>query len=103
MYVLLDHVVYFNGSLNRLNLLGLGKTSRQLMKKLTELSPNEEGTISHIERVDLIGVQRLMVMGLVEGSLIKYLGAVPGGDPIEIILGNSRLALSKEYADYFFV
>ena len=72
-------------------------------KRMSQMSPLQEGVIQTIERTDLPCVQRLMVLGLVEGSHIKYLGAALSGDPIEVMIEGSRLSLHKDCASHFFV
>lgn len=73
------------------------------MKSIINLKQNEEGIIEKIERVDLACVQRLMTLGLVEGSTIKYLDAAIGGDPITINMYGATLSFRKDCASHFFV
>ena len=41
-------------------------------------------------------VQRLMIMGLVEGAELEYLGASLGGDPLEFRLFGGAVSLRRE-------
>jgi Fe2+ transport system protein FeoA len=73
------------------------------MKRITDMVPHESGKIKMIERVDLACVQRLMVLGFVEGSTVKYLSAALGGNPVEVLIEQSRICLHGECASHFFV
>jgi Fe2+ transport system protein FeoA len=46
-------------------------------------------------------VQRLMVLGLVEGAEVEYSSSAIGGDPLEIRLFGSAISLRKEHARHF--
>ena len=48
-------------------------------------------------------VQRLMIMGLVEGTEIEFLGRSLGGDPIELLIHGSALSLRETDARHFTV
>jgi|TARA_B110000263_G_C15243427_1_gene480525 Fe2+ transport system protein FeoA len=48
-------------------------------------------------------VQRLMVMGLVEGAKVKCLGRSLGGDPMEFLIHGSALSLRQMDAQNFSV
>ncbi len=59
-------------------------------------------------RVDAIdagdpAVQRLMVLGLVEGAELKLASAAIGGDPIELHLYGISVSLRREHARHFTV
>jgi ferrous iron transport protein A len=43
-------------------------------------------------------VQRLMEFGLLEGETIEVIGFAPLGDPIEILVGDTRLRLRTREA-----
>ena len=73
------------------------------LKRLSEMTPNEEGKIEKIERVDLACVQRLMVMGFVEGSTVKYIGSALSNNPIEVLIEGSRISLHTDCASHFFI
>jgi len=46
-------------------------------------------------------VQRLMVMGLVEGAELTFVGASLGGDPLEFLLHGSAVSLRQTDAQRF--
>ena len=48
-------------------------------------------------------VQRLMVLGLVEGAELEHSSAAIGGDPLEFRLFGKAISLRKEYAQRFTV
>lgn len=58
-----------------------------------------------IESVDAAdpSVQRLMVLGLVEGAEISYLRASLGGDPLEFRLFGAAISLRRDQARAFHV
>jgi len=46
-------------------------------------------------------VQRLMIMGLVEGAELECLGGSLGGDPVEFLVHGSALSLRRSDAQHF--
>lgn len=48
-------------------------------------------------------VQRLMVLGLVEGAEVENAGSAIGGDPIEFRLFGCGISLRQEHARHFHV
>lgn len=62
---------------------------------------NEEGVIEEIKDVHLQCVQRLMTLGLVEGSTIKYISSASSSVEIEIY--GAKLALHEDCASHFIV
>ncbi len=46
-------------------------------------------------------VQRLMIMGFVEGAELQFVGASLGGDPLEFLLHGSAVSLRKADARNF--
>ena len=48
-------------------------------------------------------VQRLMVLGLVEGAEIELASAAIGGDPIEFRVYGNAISLRREQAEHFVV
>jgi ferrous iron transport protein A len=48
-------------------------------------------------------VQRLMVLGLVEGTEIEMTGSAIGGDPIEFRMFGNAISLRREQARHFAV
>lgn len=69
---------------------------------LTDLAPGETVRIDAIETADP-GVQRLMVLGLVEGAELTYVRASLGGDPLEFRLFGAAISLRREQAARFSV
>ena len=48
-------------------------------------------------------VQRLMVLGLVEGAEVELASAAIGGDPIEFRMFGNAISLRREHARHFAV
>lgn len=46
-------------------------------------------------------VQRLMVLGLVEGAEVELAGAAVGGDPLEIVVCGTSLCVRRENGGHF--
>ena len=69
---------------------------------LSSLQRGQKGVIQAIDTNDPM-VQRLMVLGLVEGAELEYSSAAIGGDPLEFRLFGSAISLRKEHARYFSV
>ena len=46
-------------------------------------------------------VQRLMMLGLVEGAEVEFLRASLGGDPLEILIYGAAISLRREQAHAF--
>jgi ferrous iron transport protein A len=69
---------------------------------LASLQPGQKGIIQAIDTGDPM-VQRLMVLGLVEGAEIEYSSAAIGGDPLEFRLFGNAISLRKEHARHFTV
>ncbi len=61
------------------------------------LPPGESGTVLAVNGSGVIS-KRLMEMGVVPGSVIQVVKTAPLGDPIEISIRQSRLALRKTEA-----
>ena len=64
---------------------------------LSDLVPGQEATILEL-RGDDETVERLMEMGLVEGSSLKLVRFAPLGDPLEIAIRGYHLTLRKSEA-----
>ena len=60
-------------------------------------SPGQSARIEALDG-DAALVQRLYEFGLFEGESVEYLGSAPLGDPVEILIGNTRLSLRKNEA-----
>ena len=67
------------------------------MPTLDQLRP---GQLCRIEKLDGPPelVQRLLEFGLMEGEPIELLHFAPLGDPLEILIGGTRLSLRKREA-----
>ena len=69
---------------------------------LESLQRGQKGVIRAIDTSDPM-VQRLMVLGLVEGAEIEHSSSAIGGDPLEFRLFGSAISLRKEHARHFTV
>ena len=67
---------------------------------LSDLKPNDKAVIKSIS-TDAPGIERLMMMGLVEGTEIIFVRASLGGDPLEFQVYGTALSLRKEQAQQF--
>ena len=67
---------------------------------LSDLRPNDKAVIQSIS-TDAPGIERLMMMGLVEGTEIIFVRASLGGDPLEFQVYGTALSLRKEQAQQF--
>ena len=67
---------------------------------LATLKRGQKGIIQSVDASDP-QVQRLMVLGLVEGAEIEHASAAIGGDPIEFRLFGSGISLRQEHARCF--
>ena len=69
---------------------------------LASLKQGQVGTIQSIDASDP-QVQRLMVLGLVEGTEVELASAALGGDPMEFRFHGSGISLRREQASRFTV
>ena len=69
---------------------------------LADLKPGDLVRIVTIETQDA-GVQRLMVLGLVEGAELTFLRRSLGGDPLEFRIHGASISLRRELAQRFHV
>jgi ferrous iron transport protein A len=69
------------------------------------LSSIERGRKYIIEQIDCGDpvVQRLMVLGLVEGTEIELASSAIGGDPLEFRMFGNAISLRREHARHFTV
>ncbi len=67
---------------------------------LAALQRGERGVIDRVNAEDS-QVQRLMVLGLVEGAEVEHAGSAIGGDPIEFRLFGCGISLRREHARCF--
>ena len=69
---------------------------------LEDLKPGQKGVIAAVDTADP-QVQRLMVLGLVEGAEVERAGSALGGDPLEFRLFGTGISLRREQARCFAV
>jgi len=67
---------------------------------LATLKPGQKGVIEAVDALDP-QVQRLMVLGLVEGAEVEHASSAIGGDPMEFRLFGCGISLRQEHAKYF--
>lgn len=71
----------------------------------TTLSTLEVGAIARV--TDVVGEtptsRRLLEMGVVPGASVRIVKTAPFGDPLEVRVRNSHLAIRKSEADKIFV
>ena len=67
---------------------------------LATLKRGQRGVIRAIDVADP-QVQRLMVLGLVEGTEVEHASSAIGGDPMEFRLFGCGISLRQEHARYF--
>lgn len=69
-------------------------------RTLDSLRPGDKAVVLRVNAEDS-QVQRLMVLGMVEGVEIERTGSAIGGDPIEFRLFGSSISLRQEHARCF--
>ena len=69
---------------------------------LAKLQRGQKYVIEGVDASDP-DVQRLMVLGLVEGTEIELASAAIGGDPIEFRMFGNAISLRREQAERFVV
>lgn len=74
--------------------------SRSRPLTLADLKPGDRARIESIDTADP-AVQRLMVLGLVEGAEVLFLRRSLGGDPLEIRIYGAAISLRDEQARRF--
>jgi len=67
---------------------------------LATLKRGQKGIIKSVDASDP-QVQRLMVLGLVEGAEVEYASSAIGGDPMEFRLFGNGISLRQEQAKFF--
>jgi Fe2+ transport system protein FeoA len=67
---------------------------------LAGLKRGQKGIIESVDTSDP-QVQRLMVLGLVEGAEIEHASSAIGGDPMEFRLFGCGISLRQEHARFF--
>lgn len=69
---------------------------------LATLKQGQKGMIESVDASDP-QVQRLMVLGLVEGTEVELASAAVGGDPLEFRFFGSGISMRREQANRFTV
>lgn len=69
---------------------------------LNSLQHGRKYVIKDVDSADPY-VQRLMVLGLVEGAEVELASTAIGGDPIEFRMFGNAISLRREQAQYFAV
>ena len=67
---------------------------------MSDLKPGQRVRIESIDTRDP-AVQRLMVLGLVEGAELTFLRSALGGDPLEFRIYGAAISLRREQARCF--
>ena len=67
---------------------------------LADLKPGDKVRIDAVDARDP-AVQRLMVLGLVEGAELTFLRKSLGGDPLEFRIHGAAISLRREQARQF--
>jgi ferrous iron transport protein A len=67
------------------------------VRTLDQVRAGDKVTIQAVN-ADPALMQRLLEMGLMEGESVEVLTIAPLGDPIEIVVGNTRLSLRRREA-----
>jgi ferrous iron transport protein A len=73
----------------------------QMIMKLTELKPGEEGIIREFKNNELF--LKLMEMGIVPGETIQLEKIAPMGDPISVNIAGYHLSLRINEAENILV
>lgn len=71
---------------------------RDAMQTLAQLKPRQRAVITGVTGSDGVLYQRLLEMGLFEGTHVEVVRFAPLGDPMEISLHGYRLSLRKAEA-----
>jgi Fe2+ transport system protein FeoA len=69
---------------------------------LASLQRGQKYVIKDVNSADP-GVQRLMVLGLVEGAEVELASSAIGGDPMEFKMFGNAISLRREQARHFAV
>ena len=67
---------------------------------LASLKRGQKGVIQAVDASDP-QVQRLMVLGVVEGAEVEHASSAIGGDPMEFRLFGCGISLRQEHARHF--
>jgi Fe2+ transport system protein FeoA len=72
-----------------------------MLKRLSQMLPNERGTIERVDRPD--SVQALIEMGCGLGEQVEIAHITPGRGPLAIFSCGRKLALRREAADALWI
>ena len=72
------------------------------MRRLSELHVGEEGQVARLAAPGR-AKRRLFALGLRPGARIKLLRRAPLGDPLEVQVGESFIALRRREAEHILV
>ncbi|GAX86775.1 ferrous iron transport protein A [Lebetimonas natsushimae] len=67
-------------------------------KKLSQMLPQEKGIIKKIGNIEKLK-ERLLELGALKNTPIEVIRTAPFGDPIELKIGNTYVAIRKNEAD----
>ena len=67
------------------------------METLDQIRPGARARVTAVDVADPVG-QRLMELGLIEGSTVEVVKLAPLGDPMELRLHGTHLSLRKAEA-----
>ena len=67
---------------------------------LADMKPGQSARIGSIDTSNPATI-RLMVLGLIEGTVVRFEHAAIGGDPIEISVFGASMSIRKEQALQF--
>jgi len=67
---------------------------------LADLTRGRKYVITKVDAADP-EVQRLMVLGLVEGTPVELVSSALGGDPIELRMFGNALSIRRAQAQFF--
>jgi ferrous iron transport protein A len=71
-------------------------------KKLSQMLPKEKGIIKKIGDIGELK-ERLLELGALKNTPIEVVRISPFGDPIELKIGNTYIAIRKNEADKIYV
>lgn len=67
---------------------------------LADMKPGQSARIESIDTTNSATV-RLMVLGLIEGAIVRFEHAAIGGDPLEISVFGASMSIRKQQALQF--
>jgi len=73
---------------------------RNNLMTLADLTRGRKYVITKVDAADP-EVQRLMVLGLVEGTPVELVSSALGGDPIELRMFGNALSIRRAQAQFF--